>query len=84
MLKTLQRRSPVGWGQGALTDSRPSANVTLIILRAVRAALHADRRVLACRGWEGEINGLLEHPGSYVGAEQSGHCSGSWSESLSF
>ncbi|HWV45864.1 MAG TPA: hypothetical protein VN039_07570, partial [Nitrospira sp.] len=35
----------------ALTDSRPSADVTLIILRVANlaAALPVERRVLACR-----------------------------------
>ena len=48
----------------ALTNSRPSANATLITLRVadLPAALHAERRVLARRGREGEINGLFEHP----------------------
>ena len=49
---------------GALTNSRPSADVTLIILRVadLAAALRGQRRVLARRGWAGENNSLFAHP----------------------
>jgi len=48
----------------ALTNSRPSANVTLIILRVadLAAALSRKRRVPARRGWVGEKDGLFEQP----------------------
>ncbi len=48
----------------ALTASRPSANVTLIILRVadLAVAAPAERRVLARRGWAGEKDGLFDHP----------------------
>ena len=48
----------------ALTDSRPSAGVRLLIRRVADfpAALPVARRVLARRGWAGEINALFEHP----------------------
>ncbi|HWV45830.1 MAG TPA: hypothetical protein VN039_07400, partial [Nitrospira sp.] len=48
----------------ALTDSRPSADVTLIILRVadLAAALPVEKRVLARRGRAGEISSLFEHP----------------------
>ena len=51
-------------GHWALTGSRPSANVTLIILRVadLPAALFGDMRVLARRGRAGENDGLFEHP----------------------
>jgi hypothetical protein len=58
----------------ALTDSRPSANVTLIILRVadLAAALPAERRVLARRGWAGETVGLFEHPAGCSGTIHDG------------
>jgi hypothetical protein len=45
----------------ALTDSRLSANVTLIILRVadLAAALPVERCVSARRGWAGDISSLL-------------------------
>ena len=51
----------------ALTNSRPSANVTLISLRVadLTAADTAERRVSARRGWAGEkvtfLNILRHH-----------------------
>ena len=48
----------------ALTDLRPSGDVTLILLRVadLAAALFGEKRVLAL-GWAGENEGLFEHPG---------------------
>ena len=45
----------------ALTGSRPSADVTLIILRVadLAVAVLAEWRVLARRGWAGEISSFL-------------------------
>ena len=52
----------------ALTNSRPSATVTLITLRVadLAAAVLEERRVLARQGWAGEIVGLFEHPAGCV------------------
>jgi hypothetical protein len=61
---------------GALTDSHPSADVTLIILPVadLAVALPAERRVLARRGWAGEMPGLSEQPlGVLKGAVSSMH-----------
>ena len=54
----------------ALTDSRPSANVALIILRAadLAAALVGESRVLARRGWAGEKQWSFEHPAGGIDA----------------
>ena len=48
----------------ALTDSRPSADVTLIILRVedLAAALFGERRVLARQGGRVRTDSLFEHP----------------------
>src|SRR6187397_124602 len=48
----------------ALTDSRPSADVTLIILRVadLAAALFGERRVLARQGGRVRADSLFEHP----------------------
>jgi hypothetical protein len=48
----------------ALTDSRPSANVTLIILRIadLAAALARGTARLGALGWAGENDGLFAHP----------------------
>jgi hypothetical protein len=47
-----------------LTISAASANMTLIILRVadLAAAVAAEQRVLARRGWAGENDGLFDHP----------------------
>ena len=59
-------------GHCRLTDSPARTNVALFLHRAVRlislrvahlaAALPAERRVLARRGWVGEISSLFEPP----------------------
>jgi len=57
----------------ALTDSRPSAYVTLIILRVadLPAALPVERRVSARRDWAGEMKALFEHPAGYSDGNKS-------------
>ena len=52
----------------ALTISRPSANVRLLIRRLadLAAALPEERRVLARRGWAGENDSLFEQPAATV------------------
>jgi len=53
--KVGQRRSRIAWGHWALTNSRPSANVMLIILRVadLAAALFGEMRVSA--RWGGRV-----------------------------
>jgi hypothetical protein len=60
-------------GPGRLTNSAARTDLVLLIRRTVRprgyasgfdspAALPAERRVSARRGWAGEKSGLFEHP----------------------
>ncbi len=51
----------------ALINSRPSANVRLLVrhLADLAAALPEERRVSARRGWAGKKSGLFEQPAGH-------------------
>ncbi len=47
---------------GVLTSLRGSTYRSVRLASSLAAALPAERRVLARRGWAGEKSGLFEHP----------------------
>ena len=47
---------------GVLASLRSSTYRSRRLASSLAAALFAERRVLARRGWEGEKSGLFEHP----------------------